>query len=449
MNFSDNVLQLLKDKGLNQSDLAKLMNKPRQNISTILRKNSPSMQTIREFADALEVSEDKLLKPKVDFKPIVVNDLSELINRQHFAITNDPDLSVLDQTQYLYSRLLSITDNTPGLVAPIDSVSLSSDQIQKRRIFSKKIIEYINLKEFNVEDVIKNYELDIQSANSILKGLSIPNFNTTLQIISFDKNLNIEWLFGDSEYSSLQAERIVNKAFKERQSQKRADENFRLESRSIFRDPNSDNLYVNEKSTVVPDKGKLAENSNPSFKIINQEYGNEFVILRDNKFLITTPLITVRTQYDYIENLGDAAFINELELHAIIIDKLQAGVYRSFEVVGNHMENPGDDSISDGSIVTGYLYDRKLSARTFEFAYVPTRQFVVVTKDVIKITEIKEYDKTTDDVVCKDTNPDLPKPYRFNGGDIQELYVIVAVTQYRGDWMPGRVYRKHYEPDEE
>jgi len=61
MSFKDNVLHLLNIQGISQSDLAKRLNKPRQNVSKFLKNNSPSMATIKEFAEALGVDPHDLI----------------------------------------------------------------------------------------------------------------------------------------------------------------------------------------------------------------------------------------------------------------------------------------------------------------------------------------------------------------------------------------------------
>jgi len=110
------------------------------------------------------------------------------------------------------------------------------------------------------------------------------------------------------------------------------------------------------------------------------------------------------------------------------------------------MTSGGLDSIPDGSIVTGYRYNRKLTGRAFEFSFAPTRQFVVVSKDRIVITEITGFDRQKQAISCKNLNPAFPETYNFHNDEIQEIYAIVAVTEYRGEWLPGRIYMKHYEP---
>lgn len=76
MNFRDNVLQLLEDKGINQLELAERLGKSQPNVSMILKKNSPSFQTIKEFAIALgvDVSEiTKLRNQKVNDEDFSIN----------------------------------------------------------------------------------------------------------------------------------------------------------------------------------------------------------------------------------------------------------------------------------------------------------------------------------------------------------------------------------------
>lgn len=133
--------------------------------------------------------------------------------------------------------------------------------------------------------------------------------------------------------------------------------------------------------------------------------GKEFIDLGNGKYLLYTPLITHTASMGYLHGYSDPAWLEELPKHAITVDRIPFGTYRTFIGRGLSMFDGTDRSIHPNSKITGRvirqdLYrDSKLHLHKFQL-------FVIVHKEGITIKEIIEHNVGKGTILIHSWNPD-------------------------------------------
>ncbi|WP_235158557.1 helix-turn-helix transcriptional regulator [Dyadobacter sp. CY351] len=177
-----------------------------------------------------------------------------------------------------------------------------------------------------------------------------------------------------------------------------------------------------EKSLVVGDAVGLEG------EIIKIEDGTEFRHFGDEKYLVVTPFID-RFAYDrYVLEWSSRQYIDELPKYAIVVDKLQFGVYRSFVLVDNAMDNGLKGSLCKGSVVTARRVDQKywrskLDPHKFQ-------DFIIHSNRGLLVRRISSHDLDEGVLTCLSlsADKDLYPDFSINLPDIKEIYAIAYVT---------------------
>lgn len=188
--------------------------------------------------------------------------------------------------------------------------------------------------------------------------------------------------------------------------------------------------FIHQGSTAIGIPGPKEHDND--FDIIVREDGTEFRRLGDERYLMVTPLVEQFAYAGYVSGWADTEYVDELPRHAIVVDKLHFGTYRSFTAKGDSMDNGMKGAIADGDIVTGRKIDKrywrhKLHLHKF-------KDYVIHTLEGIIIKRIISHDVETGTIIYESLNPDketYPNTY-LHLNEVVELYNIVAVTEKRG-----------------
>lgn len=166
-----------------------------------------------------------------------------------------------------------------------------------------------------------------------------------------------------------------------------------------------------------------------TLEIIKRMDGTEFRDLGEGRFLMITPLIEQKAYGGYISGWADPVYIDELPKHAIVVEKLHFGVYRSFEVRGDSMNNGLLGSYPDGAIVTGRQLDRSKYMRSKLHLH-DFQDFVIVQEEGIQIKRIVKHDVDNGIITCSSLNPDKDTypDFELHLKDVRELFNVVTTT---------------------
>jgi transcriptional regulator with XRE-family HTH domain len=158
-----------------------------------------------------------------------------------------------------------------------------------------------------------------------------------------------------------------------------------------------------------------------------------FVDIGGGQYLMIIPLVNEYAYAGYLAGFKDSEYLEDLPKHTIVVQKQHRGHYRSFEVIGESMENPDlpRESIYDGSIVTGrevqpHLWRSRLHTHRW-------KDFVIVHKEGILIKRISN--QNVDDGLIEleslNANKDQFPNRTVHLDDVDQIYNIVNVTQFR------------------
>lgn len=186
-----------------------------------------------------------------------------------------------------------------------------------------------------------------------------------------------------------------------------------------------------ERSPYKPTSNAIALPSpdENTLEVIRREDGTEFRDLGEGRFLMITPLIEQKAYGGYISGWADPVYIDELPKHAIVVEKLHFGVYRSFEVRGDSMNNGLLGSYPDGAIVTGRQLDRSKYMRSKLHLH-DFQDFVIVQEEGIQIKRIVKHDVDNGIITCSSLNPDKNTypDFELHLKDVRELFNVVTTT---------------------
>ncbi|MGE9312833.1 S24 family peptidase [Niabella sp. CJ426] len=159
---------------------------------------------------------------------------------------------------------------------------------------------------------------------------------------------------------------------------------------------------------------------------------NSFVELSEGLFLMKTKLVTQKAKAGYLTGWGDDEFIESLPDYAITTDKPAHGIYRSFEISGDSMDNGLDDAIKNGDIATGRfiqrsLWSSKLHLHTYE-------DYIIVCYNGILCKRITEHNPETGDITIHSLNPDkinYPDEIINLNRQVMQIFNIVDISRKR------------------
>ncbi|WP_254563179.1 hypothetical protein [Dyadobacter diqingensis] len=203
---------------------------------------------------------------------------------------------------------------------------------------------------------------------------------------------------------------------------------------TIYTDLNAAWLLTGEGSMI--NKAKLESNAveipfpeEHEMEIIKREDGTEFRYLGDEHYLMVTPLVSDYAYGGYVSGWSDATYVDDLPRHAIVVEKLHFGVYRSFEVKGDSMDDDSREAISEGYIVTGRRIDQKHWKNKLHIH--KYKDYVIHEYDGLIIKRIVAHDVDNGVITYESLNPnkELYPRTEISLSKVRELYNIVAVTK--------------------
>lgn len=166
-----------------------------------------------------------------------------------------------------------------------------------------------------------------------------------------------------------------------------------------------------------------------------QNQNNDFEVLENGLIRMRTKLVTQKASAGYLTGWGDQEYLNELPTHEVYVREYHKGIYRSFEAVGDSMNDgtenslPTIKSIPAGSIATGrlisrHLWNSKLHINDFH------RYIIVTYEDGIIMKEIIAHNTETGIITCRSLNPnkDLYPDFDLDLQKVMQIFNIVQVT---------------------
>lgn len=133
--------------------------------------------------------------------------------------------------------------------------------------------------------------------------------------------------------------------------------------------------------------------------------GKEFVDLGNGHYLLYVPLVNHVASLGYLRGYADPEWLEELPKHAITVDRIPAGIYRTFVARGESMDDNTKRSITTGDKVTGRVVRQDLY-RTSPLHLHKFNLFIIVHKEGITIKEITKHDVEKGIITIHSWNPD-------------------------------------------
>lgn len=148
---------------------------------------------------------------------------------------------------------------------------------------------------------------------------------------------------------------------------------------------------------------QLSENGEPYSKTKSfTKHGCVFYPMEHGKYHVVTPLVSVERQKNYIESLAESRLGNSPYKTAFIIDFLEDGPHKAFEVSGDSMNDGSIDAIPNKSIVLGIKTKKENFA--IEGALMSKEPYVLVCKDRIICKEVASFDASNKTIRCQNLN---------------------------------------------
>jgi phage repressor protein C with HTH and peptisase S24 domain len=177
----------------------------------------------------------------------------------------------------------------------------------------------------------------------------------------------------------------------------------------------------------------VAEQSN-AYTVGNIQYSetdSPFVDLGNGQYIMIVPLVQEYAYAGYLSGYQDEEYIEELPKHSFVVNKQHRGRYMAFQVIGDSMSNGTEESITEGSTVTGRGIQRHLWSSRFHIHRF--KDYVIVHKEGILIKRITRHDVEEGVITCQSLNPDKDAypDFDLKLDDCSQIFNIVNVTQIR------------------
>ncbi|RKR84881.1 hypothetical protein BDD43_5134 [Mucilaginibacter gracilis] len=156
-----------------------------------------------------------------------------------------------------------------------------------------------------------------------------------------------------------------------------------------------------------------------------------FIDLGNGQYIMIVPLVQDYAYAGYLSGYQDDEYLEELPKHSFVVNKQHKGHYMAFQVIGDSMSNGTDESITEGSTVTGREIQRHLWSSRFHIHRF--KDYVIVHKEGILIKRIVKHNVDAGLITCQSLNPDKEgyPDFELNLDDCQQIFNIVNVTQIR------------------
>lgn len=172
-------------------------------------------------------------------------------------------------------------------------------------------------------------------------------------------------------------------------------------------------------------KGEVIPIEPSNEETIVTKSGMQFIPNRDGSYLMLTPHVTEYAYGGYLKGFSDEKYISELPPFPVRETQVRNGVYRSFTVVGDSMDNGLKGSVSDGDIVTGRLIQRHLWQDKLHIKY--NKFFVIHHTGGLLVKSIIDHDVEKGTITIHSLNPDkeMYPDEVLNLDDVKELYNVI------------------------
>jgi len=194
------------------------------------------------------------------------------------------------------------------------------------------------------------------------------------------------------------------------------------------------NLFKEKYRKFIPDSKSIMGKSSNGFlvgEIQQNDTDSPFIDLGTGQFIMIVPLVQDYAYAGYLAGYQDEEYIEELPKHSFVVNKQHRGKYMAFQVIGDSMSDGTDESITEGSTVTGREIQRHLWSSRFHIHRF--KDYVIVHKEGILIKRIIKHDVETGIITCLSLNPDKDSypDFELNLDDCKQIFKIVNVTQIR------------------
>lgn len=163
---------------------------------------------------------------------------------------------------------------------------------------------------------------------------------------------------------------------------------------------------------------------------LSSNRNNHFLKLGKDKYLMFTKLVNHKARAGYLAGWGDDEYIESLPVHAIIVNELHKGIYRSFEVTDDSADDGSKHSICEDDIVTGRQLSRNHWRSKFHNHQYP--YWIIIHRvEGILVKMIGEHNTENGTILCVSRNPNKKKypDLLLHLDDISEIYNVVQVTK--------------------
>lgn len=416
MGFRANVLEILDNKGLTQSDLALRLGKSQPNVSMLLKKDKPSHNTILEFAKALDVDPSELLEEEDDvISKIKESELSENAYQRLFdyfhAKNFHPD-DISEKMGVSYIRLYNNAVRKQDMDAEIARKIGVFEDLNVTWILTGQgeMLIPIDLGPWEWENHFKDPQEYYKRLWQFLSEAEVP-----LQTF-FERTGNTPEFFLMG---------IEGKAA--------ADADDAIKVSSAFPEVNFQWLLTGKGEMLnkqnVDSKLSRKSKTDSDFALLTSKEGAEFrAIPNSSSILLATPLIHINDREAYLELMGDESFLSvELSKHSVVMPQLTLGTFRSFEDVDFAPHVDEGNIQSKRRILTGRKIER-FSKRAMEF--LKEGEYIIVEEKAIFICPVVGFNPMGGIFTCFAN--DIEDVFEINVNDIKELYVVEVVTTYIG-----------------
>ncbi len=387
--FGEMLDRMMKKRGWTQSQLAEIMGVTRQNVSALMRQEKPHQKSMERVARAFNIDPAKFVANVKFYQS--QGEMMDFINSgggMYTARTQDqvPGSQVTPNMDSPFETLNQLIEKK-------SSGSRSSNELKKAshlryetetdyKEFYDRLYHFMIERNISDKDMAWKLQIDTETLRERFRGDYSEDDLLPEKIAEFIPEINSEWLLtGRGEM-------------------------IRAEHKDW-----GDFHVIRE-----------------GFRLMTHENGNEIILLRDYKFLITCPLIKSESQLHYIENLDNPSIIEKMERYAIVMDYARVGAYRSFEVTDDHMEGDtyGDQIIYQGSIATGRRVERKYGR--YDIRAIEAPVVVIVTSKQIIISRLVDYEWQNETLSYHGLNLEQSETTILIR-DIVELYIVEVVTR--------------------
>lgn len=153
--------------------------------------------------------------------------------------------------------------------------------------------------------------------------------------------------------------------------------------------------------------------------------GMQFIPNRDGSYTMLTPHITEYAYGGYLKGFSDDKYISELPPFPVRETQVRQGIYRSFTVIGDSMDNGLKGCLSDGDIVTGRLIQRHLWKDRLHIKY--NKFFIIHHNNGLIVKSIIDHDVEKSTITIHSLNPDRESypDETLSLNDVKELYNVI------------------------